>query len=77
MVPYKSFLWSWAAALFLCLFFLGSANAIPVQDNESGVWQDDYDDAIGIADVVSKKTRTTPRAVIDRCKARFRTYDDT
>ena len=33
-------------------------------------------DAIVIAEVFQKKTRTTPKAVIDTCKARFRMYDD-
>ena len=33
-------------------------------------------DAIVIADVFSKKTRTTPRQVIDVCRRRLREYDD-
>lgn len=33
-------------------------------------------DAIVIADVFAKKTATTPRAVIETCKRRFREYDD-
>lgn len=33
-------------------------------------------DAIVIADVFSKKTRRTPAAVIERCKARLRRYDE-
>ena len=34
-------------------------------------------DAIVIAEVFDKKTKTTPAQVIDRCKDRFRRYDDT
>jgi phage-related protein len=33
-------------------------------------------DAIVIADVFSKKTRATPKAVIERTKKRFREYDN-
>lgn len=33
-------------------------------------------DAIVIADVFSKKTRTTPRQVIETCRRRLREYDD-
>jgi len=33
-------------------------------------------DAIVIADVFSKKTRATPRQVIDTCHRRLREYDD-
>jgi phage-related protein len=33
-------------------------------------------DAVIIADVFSKKTTTTPTAVIDVCRARLRYYDD-
>jgi len=33
-------------------------------------------DAIVIADVFSKKTRTTTREVIDRCRSRLRRYDE-
>jgi phage-related protein len=33
------------------------------------------DDAIVILDVFAKKTRKTPRAVINRCKKRIREYD--
>lgn len=32
-------------------------------------------DAVLIADVFAKKTQTTPKAVIDLCKKRLRTYD--
>ena len=32
--------------------------------------------AILIAEVFDKKTRTTPKAIIDNCKARLRRYDD-
>ena len=32
--------------------------------------------AVVIGEVFDKKTQTTPRQVIDRCKARFRRYDD-
>jgi len=34
------------------------------------------DDAVVIVDVFSKKSRTTPRAVIDRAKKRLKDYDD-
>jgi phage-related protein len=33
-------------------------------------------DAIVIADVFGKKTRQTPRAVIERCRRRLRDYDE-
>lgn len=33
-------------------------------------------DVIVIADVFSKKTRTTPRQVIETCRRRLREYDD-
>jgi phage-related protein len=33
-------------------------------------------DAIVIGDVFDKKTRATPHDVIDRCKERFRRYDE-
>ena len=33
-------------------------------------------DAIMIADIFSKKTGTTPRAVIETCQKRFKEYDD-
>ena len=33
-------------------------------------------DAIVIAEVFSKKTQTTPLAVIDLCRKRFKEYDD-
>lgn len=33
-------------------------------------------DAIVIADVFQKKTRATPKAVINVCSSRFRMYDD-
>jgi len=33
-------------------------------------------DAIVVVDVFSKKTQETPVAVIDRCKARLRRYDE-
>jgi len=33
-------------------------------------------DAIVIVDVFAKKTRTTPKAVVDRCKARLKAYDE-
>ena len=33
-------------------------------------------DAIVIADVFSKKTRATPRQVIETCRRRLREYDD-
>lgn len=33
-------------------------------------------DAIVIADVFGKKTRTTPQSVIENCQRRFKEYDD-
>jgi phage-related protein len=33
-------------------------------------------DAIVIVDVFSKKTRQTPREIIDRCRSRLRRYDE-
>ena len=33
-------------------------------------------DAVVIVDVFSKKTRATPREVIDRCKSRLRRFDE-
>jgi phage-related protein len=33
-------------------------------------------DAVVIGEVFSKKTRTTPRNVIDACRERFRRYDE-
>jgi len=33
-------------------------------------------DAVVILDVFSKKTRTTPKTVIDTCRARLRSYRD-
>ena len=33
-------------------------------------------DAVVILEVFGKKTRTTPRDVIDRCRRRLRDYDD-
>lgn len=43
------------------------------------IWRIFYridDDAIVIAEVLRKKTTTTPKATIDVCKSRFRMYDD-
>lgn len=34
------------------------------------------EDAIVIAEVFSKKTKTTPKAVIDVCKSRLKRYDE-
>ncbi|MCI0488985.1 MAG: type II toxin-antitoxin system RelE/ParE family toxin [Blastocatellia bacterium] len=34
------------------------------------------DDAIVIADVFAKKTKTTPNTVIENCKRRFKLYDE-
>lgn len=33
-------------------------------------------DAVVILEVFAKKTRTTPRGVIDRCRRRLRDYDN-
>ena len=33
-------------------------------------------DAVIVGDVFSKKTQTTPKVVIDLCKARFKHYDE-
>ena len=34
-------------------------------------------DAVVIAEVFSKKTRATPKRVIETCRRRFRRYDET
>ncbi|MDD5302605.1 MAG: type II toxin-antitoxin system RelE/ParE family toxin [Elusimicrobia bacterium] len=47
--------------------------------DESVKWRIVYrldSDAIVIADVFRKKTRTTPKEVIAACRNRFRRYDD-
>jgi phage-related protein len=49
-----------------------------ISDGEA-TWRIIYridDDAIVIVEVFSKKTRTTPKWVIDMCKKRLREYDD-
>ncbi len=46
--------------------------------NERATWRIVYrvdDDAIVIAEVFSKKTRATPRFVLDACRRRLRAYD--
>lgn len=46
--------------------------------DERATWRVMYridDDAIVIADVFSKKSRTTPKSVIDACRSRLRAYD--
>ncbi|MGH8727613.1 MAG: type II toxin-antitoxin system RelE/ParE family toxin [Burkholderiales bacterium] len=49
---------------------VGDANAI------WRIWYRIDADAIVIADVFGKKTRTTPQSVIENCQRRFREYDD-
>ena len=47
--------------------------------DESMTWRIVYridSDALVIAEVFQKKTRTTPEAIINICKKRFRDYDD-
>jgi phage-related protein len=47
--------------------------------DRDGTWRIVYrtdPDAIVIVDVFSKKTRQTPREVIDRCRSRLRRYDE-
>lgn len=48
--------------------------------NDDGVqWRVMYradDDAVVIVDVFQKTTQTTPRRVIDACRARLRDYDE-
>ena len=47
--------------------------------DENATWRIVYRtdvDAIVIAEVFAKKTRTTPKGVIDICKRRLREYDD-
>ena len=47
--------------------------------NSDVTWRIVYrtdDDAIVIAEVLAKKTRTTPKGVIDICKRRLKEYDD-
>lgn len=46
--------------------------------DEDSTWRLVYrtdPDAIVIADVFTKKSRETPKTVIDNCKRRFREYD--
>ena len=46
--------------------------------DEQATWRIVYRvdaDAIVIAEVFSKKTRATPRAVLDACRRRLRSYD--
>jgi phage-related protein len=46
--------------------------------DEQATWRIVYrldDDAIVIADVFVKKTRATPRAVVESCRRRLRAYD--
>lgn len=47
--------------------------------DEDVTWRIIYrtdDDAIVIAEVLAKKTNTTPKKVIDACKRRFKKYDE-
>ncbi len=47
--------------------------------DEDATWRIVYrtdDDAIVIAEVFAKKTRTTPKGVIDICNRRLKEYDD-
>ncbi|MBI2373940.1 MAG: type II toxin-antitoxin system RelE/ParE family toxin [Deltaproteobacteria bacterium] len=47
--------------------------------DENVTWRIIYridDDAIVIVEVFSKKTRATPKAVLETCKRRLREYDD-
>ena len=47
--------------------------------DRDGTWRILYrtdSDAVVIVDLFSKKTRATPREVIDRCRSRLRHYDD-
>ena len=49
-------------------------------DDANATWRIIYRidlDAIVIVDVFSKKTQKTPNSVIDTCKKRLRTYDET
>ena len=46
--------------------------------DEDATWRIVYrldSDAVIIGEVFSKKTRATPKKVIDTCKARFKQYD--
>ena len=48
-------------------------------NDESATWRIVYRldaDAIVILEVFSKKSRATPKAVIDACKRRLRDYDN-
>ena len=48
-------------------------------DEESGTWRIIYridSDAILVAEVFAKKTRTTPQSVIVNCRKRLRNYDE-
>ena len=45
---------------------------------DRGEWRVVYrtdSDAIVVAEIFQKKSRTAPKAVLDRCKARYREYD--
>ena len=47
--------------------------------DEDVTWQIVYRteaDAIVIGEVFSKKTKTTPKKVVDACKSRFKKYDE-
>ena len=48
-------------------------------NDERKTWRIIYrmdDDAIIIGDVIAKKTKQTPKRVIDNCKRRYRQYDE-
>lgn len=48
-------------------------------NDSSGNWRLVYwidSDVIVVAEVFSKKARTTPKSVIDVCKRRFKEYDN-
>ena len=47
--------------------------------DEKGTWRIIYridSDAVIIGEVFAKKTRATPKSVIDKCKKRFKRYDE-
>ena len=48
-------------------------------NDERKTWRIIYrtdDDAIIIGDVIAKKTKQTPKRVINNCKRRYRQYDE-
>lgn len=49
---------------------------IPDTDRSWRVFYRIDEDAIVISEVIAKKTNKTPKAVLERCKARYKAYDE-